>query len=61
MGEKLRVAASYVLAGMLSCAALVGVAEWMDSGSPMPVTADSPEAVASTGDGVDVNAGEVAR
>lgn len=57
MGEKLKLAAGYVLAGILSCAVLVGVAECMDSGSPMPVTADSPDSTVQTDDDVAVEGG----
>lgn len=59
MGEKLKLAADYVLAGILSCAVLVGVAECMDSGSPMPVTADSPDSTVQTDDDDVVEGGEV--
>lgn len=57
MGEKLKLAAGYVLAGILSCAVLVGVAECMDSGSPMPVTADSQDSMAATDDGTSTDEG----
>ncbi len=59
MGEKLKLAAGYVLAGILSCAVLVGVAECMDSGSPMPVTADSQDSMVDADDGAAVEKGEV--